>query len=47
MSPTTLLLAAEAHSDSIPPIAVGIIVLAILMGLLAVTLFVGGGRPHD
>jgi hypothetical protein len=47
MSAITLLLAAEEAPPEVPAIVVGIIVLGILMFLLAVTLFLGGGRPHD
>jgi hypothetical protein len=47
MSATPLLLAATEHAPKVPAIAVGAIVLGILVVLLAITLFLGGGRPHD
>ncbi len=47
MSATPLLLAATEHATKVPAIAVGGIVLGILVALLAITLFLGGGRPHD
>jgi hypothetical protein len=47
MSATPLLLAATQHAPKVPALAVGAIVLGILVFLLAVTLFLGGGRPHD
>ena len=47
MSATPLLLAATEHAPKVPAIAVGGIVLGILVVLLAITLVLGGGRPHD
>jgi len=47
MSATPLLLAATENAPRVPAIAVGAIVLGILVFLLAITLFLGGGRPHD
>jgi hypothetical protein len=47
MSAPTLLLAAAEHAPRVPAIAVAAIVLGIFVFLLAVTLLLGGGRPHD
>ncbi|HEY8790620.1 MAG TPA: hypothetical protein VIM10_16025 [Actinopolymorphaceae bacterium] len=47
MSATTLLLAATEHAPRVPAIAVALIVFGILVFLLAITLLLGGGRPHD
>jgi len=47
MSATPLLLAATEKAPGVPAIVVGAIVLGILVLLLAITLFLGGGRPHD
>lgn len=44
---TVVLLAAENQAESVPPAAVGIATLIILLALLLFTLSFGKGRPHS
>ncbi len=47
MTVSSIVLAEGGKYDSVSPLGVGLLVLGILVGLLAITVLLGAGRPHE